>query len=105
MNDVPALALAFIAGALIGAFFFGGLWWTVQQGVTSGMPGLWFLGSLLLRTGFLLVGFYIVSTGHWSRLVACLLGFLIARFGVVRWVTRVPGDRHSPVEDEVSNAP
>ena len=40
----------FVAGALLGAFFFGGLWWTVQKGVTSEQPALWFLGSLLLRT-------------------------------------------------------
>ena len=40
-----------LAGALLGAFFFGGLWWTVQKGVASERPALWFLGSLLLRTG------------------------------------------------------
>ena len=33
MSDIPALALALVAGALLGAFFFGGLWWTVQKGV------------------------------------------------------------------------
>ena len=32
MNDIQALALAFFAGVLLGAVFFGGLWWTVQQG-------------------------------------------------------------------------
>ena len=79
MSDIPALALALLAGALLGVFFFGGLWWTVQKGVTSERPALWFLGSLLLRTGLILAGFYLVSQGHWSRLVACLLGFLIAR--------------------------
>ena len=51
MSDILALALAFLAGALLGVFFFGGLWWTVQKGVTSETPALWFLGSLLLRTG------------------------------------------------------
>ena len=33
MSDILALALALLAGALLGAFFFGGLWWTVQKGV------------------------------------------------------------------------
>jgi len=32
MSDLPALGLAFLAGALLGAVFFGGLWWTVQKG-------------------------------------------------------------------------
>ena len=88
MSDIPALALAFLAGALLGVFFFGGLWWTVQKGMTSERPALWFLGSLLLRTGLILAGFYLVSQDHWSRLVMCLLGFLIARFIVVKRLTR-----------------
>ena len=93
MSDIPVLALAFVAGALLGAFFFGGLWWTVQKGVTSERPALWFLGSLLLRTGVILAGFYFVSQGHWSRLVACLLGFLIARVIVVKWLSTSAGGR------------
>ena len=88
MNDILVLFLALLAGALLGAFFFGGLWWTVQKGVTSRRPELWFLGSLLLRTSMVLAGFYFVAQGHWSRLVACLLGFLIARVIIVNWLTR-----------------
>ena len=51
MSDILAVALALSAGALLGAFFFGGLWWTVQKGVTSERPTLWFFGSLVTRTG------------------------------------------------------
>ena len=94
-----------LAGALLGAFFFGGLWWTVQKGVTSERPALWFLGSLLLRTGMILAGFYFVSQGHWSRLVACLLGFLIARVIVVKRLTRAPAEEQTPLEKETSHAP
>ena len=90
---------------LLGAFFFGGLWWTVQKGVTSEMPALWFLGSLLLRTGVILAGFYFVSQGHWSRLVVCLLGFLIARVIVVKRLTRAPAEEPTPLEEETSIAP
>ena len=68
-----------MAGMLLGAIFFGGLWWTVRKGVSSPRPALWFLGSLLLRTSIALAGFYFVSGGHWERLLACLLGFVIAR--------------------------
>ena len=105
MSDILALALALLAGALLGAFFFGGLWWTVQKGVASERPALWFLGSLLLRTGVILAGFYFVSQGHWSRLVACLLGFLIARVIVVKRLTRAPAEEQTPLEKETSNAP
>ena len=77
MNDFLALPLAFLAGALLGAFFFGGLWWTVQKGVHVGdAGGIWFLGSLLLRTGVILAGFYFVSRDHWTKFLACLLGFV-----------------------------
>jgi F1F0 ATPase subunit 2 len=99
MPDALALALAFLAGGLLGVLFFGGLWWTVQKGVTSETPALWFIGSLLLRTGAILAGFYFVSQGHWSRLVACLLGFLIARVIVVQRLTRAPADEPTQLEE------
>ena len=105
MSDILPLSLAFLAGAMLGVFFFGGLWWTVRKGVTSGTPALWFLGSLLLRTGVILAGFYLVSQGHWSRLVACLLGFLIARVIVVKRLTRAPEEERVPFEKETGVAP
>ena len=105
MSDILPLALALLAGVLLGAFFFGGLWWTVQKGVASERPALWFVGSLLLRTSLILAGFYCVSQGHWSRLVACLLGFLIARIIVVKRLTRAPAEQQSPLEKEAGIAP
>jgi F1F0 ATPase subunit 2 len=105
MNDLLAFALAFVAGASFGAFFFGGLWWTVHKGVASERPALWFLGSLLLRTAVILVGFYLVSQDHWSRLAACLVGFVIARVLVVKRLSRAPVDEQTPLEKETSIAP
>ena len=64
------LALALAAGLLLGAFFFGGLWWTVRKGMSAKRPALWFFGSLLLRMSIALAGFYFVSDGHWDRLLA-----------------------------------
>jgi F1F0 ATPase subunit 2 len=105
MSDIPFLALAFIAGASLGAFLLGGLWWTVQKGVSSESPALWFLGSLLLRTGLVLAGFYFVAQAHWSRLAACLLGFVIARVVVVRRLKRLPAEEPTRLEEETSLAP
>ena len=104
MSDILALALAFVAGAVLGAIFFGGLWWTVQRGMTSENPALWFLGSLLLRTSVILAGFYLVAQNHWSRLGMCLLGFLIARVVIVKRLTREPAEEPTPFEEETSNA-
>ena len=84
MNELLTWILSLLAGALLGAFFFGGLWWTIQKGLTAKNPGLWFLGSILVRTGVTLAGFYFVSGGQWQRMLACLLGFVASRFVVMR---------------------
>ena len=104
MSDSSALALAFFFGALLGAFFFGGLWWTVQKGVTSERPALWFLASLLLRTGLTLAGVHFVAQGHWSRLLMCLLGFLIAHLIVVKRLARAPAKVQTQLDKEASIA-
>jgi F1F0 ATPase subunit 2 len=77
--------LALVTGLALGAMFFGGLWWTVQKGVSSQQPGLWFVGSLLLRTGLTLAGFYFVARGGWHGLLLCSLGFFVARLIVTRY--------------------
>jgi F1F0 ATPase subunit 2 len=35
MNETLTLVLAWVTGILLGAMFFGGLWWTVQKGISS----------------------------------------------------------------------
>lgn len=104
MNEPFNLTLACVAGALLGAFFFGGLWWTIRKGVTSQQPALWIFGSLLLRTSVALVGFYFVASGHWQRLVACLLGFVLARLAVT-WLTRTAAESQNRPAQEASHAP
>jgi len=90
MNEITTLiwVLAVVAGLLLGTMFFVGLWWTVQKAVFSQRPALWLLGSQLLRTSLVLAGFYVVSGSHWQRLLACLLGFVIARFIVIQFTGR-----------------
>lgn len=90
MSEAMIPVSALLAGALLGAMFFGGLWWTVRKGISSARPGLWFAGSLLLRMGLTLAGFYFVSAGQWQRLLLCLAGFLLARFIAGRLVGAPP---------------
>jgi F1F0 ATPase subunit 2 len=104
MNSLLFLALALVSGLLLGALFFGGLWWTVRKGVLSKSPALWFLGSMLLRMGIVLAGFYFVGRGDWQRLVTFLLGFIIARFIVMR-LTRTPIEHPHSTPKEASHAP
>ena len=103
MNEILSLVPALVTGMLLGAMFFGGLWWTVRKGVSSARPALWFFGSLLLRTSMTLVGFYVVSDGHWERLLVCLLGFTIARLIATR-LTRI-AERPTRVTEEAGHAP
>ena len=102
MNEALTLVLAWLAGGVLGAIFFGGLWWTVRKGMSSKQPALWFLGSLLLRMTIALAGFYFTSGGHWERLLVCALGFALAR-PVVTWLTRPAGN--SKTTPEASHAP
>ena len=97
MNESLMLGLAFLAGILLGAIFFGGLWWTIRRGLSSGRPALWFLSSLLMRMSITLAGFYFVSGGHWQRMLLCLLGFVIARFIVIGLTSPpIKEARHAP---------
>ncbi len=84
MNESLMVVVAGAVGVVLGAFFFGGLWWTVRRAVVSPQPMLWFVGSLLLRSGAVLAGFYLIGDGQWQRLLGCVLGFVIARFLVLR---------------------
>lgn len=99
MADAPTLTLSFVAGAALGVTFFGGLWWTVRRGVSSELPGLWFLLSRLLRTGALLMGFYVVSGHRWERMLACLVGFTLARPAVTYLARQSPPGRAQEARD------
>lgn len=103
MNEILNLVAALAAGLLLGAFFFGGLWWTVQKGLSSRRPALWFLGSLLLRTVIAVAGFYFTSSGRWERLLICLLGFFIMRRIIIR-LTRLPEEDPNQLIKEASHA-
>ena len=104
MNEAMTLTLASMAGAALGAIFFGGLWWTIRKACASERPALWFFGSLVLRMGIALAGFYFVSGGEWKRLVLCLLGFIVARLAVI-WLTRTPNETQTHSAKEANHAP
>ncbi|MBA3611420.1 MAG: ATP synthase subunit I [Nitrospirales bacterium] len=103
MNEILSLMPALVAGVLLGAMFFGGLWWTVLKGMASTRPALWFFGSLLLRTSTTMAGFYIISDGHWEKLLICLLGFTVARPIVTR-LTR-SNEKPTRLAEETGHAP
>jgi F1F0 ATPase subunit 2 len=95
MNESLSLVAPLAEGALIGALFFGGLWWTVRKGIASQRPALWFLLSMVVRMSIALLGFYAVGRDHWERWLPCLIGFALARLLV----------QHQSRRLQVSHAP
>jgi F1F0 ATPase subunit 2 len=75
---------AFLAGMVLGGIFFGGLWLTIRHTLSSAALGLWLTGSFMLRTVIVLAGFYVIFAGDAQRLIASLIGFVLARFMVAR---------------------
>jgi F1F0 ATPase subunit 2 len=94
MIDSLELLFALAVGLVLGAIFFAGLWWTVQKFSASPSVALWFLGSMLLRMGLVLVGFYFLLGDSWQKMCAGLCGFIVARFIVMRIVDRVTRKSH-----------
>ena len=83
-EPLPVFAVL-LCGALLGAVFYGGLWWTVRR-IPSRAPGLWLVGSFLVRTVLVLSGFLIVTRGDWRGMLAVLAGFLTGRVAVTRLI-------------------
>tara|TARA_R110002111_G_scaffold2705_5_gene18018 strand:+ start:5958 stop:6281 length:324 start_codon:yes stop_codon:yes gene_type:complete len=93
MNDnlIIQLILSLIAGMLLGAIFFGGLWMTVKNLQKVSWPWLLFLVSALSRTvitlsGFWFIGIWLSPANQWQRMAGCLLGFMIARYLYTRQI-------------------
>jgi len=105
-SDVIALASVFAVGIVLGALFFGGLWWTVRRVLVARLPAAWLIASFVARTALVLAGFNIVAGGQWQRWLVVLAGFVSARVVIARFLpvpdvsaigTLAPGmGRHAP---------
>ncbi|MFY9261570.1 MAG: ATP synthase subunit I [Gallionella sp.] len=87
------LLLVFAVGLLLGSIFFGGLWWTVRRAMTSPHPAIWFLISLIVRSGVVVFGFYAIAGQDWQRWVSCMLGLILARF-IITQKFKLPSPVH-----------
>jgi F1F0 ATPase subunit 2 len=71
-------------GAVLGTFFYGGLWLTLKRLNNTSRPVLLLLGSYLARMALCLPIFYLAVRGsHWQRLLILTAAFLTVRMILV----------------------
>ena len=96
MNTVWII-VSLVTGAVLGTFYFGGLWITVRRLAVTQQPALVTLVSFVVRAVVVLLGFYFVMGGRWERLVACLGGFLLARMLFIRRLRHMEQESSVPI--------
>jgi F1F0 ATPase subunit 2 len=96
VSDAELKFSALVSGLLLGAIFFGGLWWTVRIGMAARSPAAWFSVSLLIRTCLIVGGFYYIAAEGLQAVLLCMCGFLISRAAVNRLVRAASGIAHAP---------
>ncbi|RVT44897.1 ATP synthase subunit I [Rheinheimera sediminis] len=82
------LVVCLMTGVALGILFFGSLWWTTKQMHRFQYPALWFITGFILRTSTVLISINWISDGRWQGLIACCVGFLVARVAVLSFTDR-----------------
>lgn len=74
------LIVSFIAGLVLGVFYFSALWHTVRRLPSTRNQMRLLLTSFVGRMVVVMAGFYLlIGEGHWERLAAAMLGFIMIR--------------------------
>lgn len=97
--DLVALPFAFLAGVAVGLFYFWLLWRTVRRIPHSRHPAVLVLGSFVVRIGIALAAFFLVMHGHWERMAACLLGFLLVRHLMIARIRPTDSNRRQTPDE------
>jgi F1F0 ATPase subunit 2 len=84
MAQINTLVPPLLVGLVLGCWFFYLLWLTVQKGLQSPYPALWFFSGLLLRMFSTIAGFYWIANNDMWRLLACLIGFVLGRLLITK---------------------
>jgi F1F0 ATPase subunit 2 len=99
MTELVGWVLAALGGALLGLFYYAGLWFTLRRLSERAHPGLWVFGSFILRLVVSMAGFYCILGPDHSlpRLGVALLTFIAARVLLIRRLRPVAAaSRHTP---------
>jgi len=79
MNTIIWLTVYLIVGIILGLFYFGGLWFTVQNLNNRPHPFILLIASLFIRMAIVLTGLYLILQQGWIGLVMSLIGFITMR--------------------------
>jgi F1F0 ATPase subunit 2 len=78
-GDFQQVLYCLPAGMVIGCFHFGGLWLTIHW-LTGARPRrVTFAAGFVLRSFITLAAVFMVSSGEWIGMTACLAGIWIMR--------------------------
>ncbi len=80
MISITILLGMLCAGVILGLFYFGGLWLTLDRFSETRRWGLWLGASFLLRSTMVVICFWFLSAGDWQRILALAAGFTLVRF-------------------------
>lgn len=79
MNHYLLLLLMVVAGFSLGMVYFAGLMKTMNWITSRKNWRIMMLLSFLLRAGLLVGAFFLLAGTDWQRIIALVLGFMIAR--------------------------
>ena len=79
LNTLFILILMFMAGLALGALYFISLWETVRRLERTGGGARLLAISFAVRLAIILTVFFFLMNGHWERLAAAMIGFVVIR--------------------------
>lgn len=77
------MIIAFFGGIILGIFFFGGLYWSIQKLEKVRYPALFMTTSVMLRMIIFLIVFYFIFNGSYKNLLVAFIGFIGVRFFMI----------------------
>jgi len=78
-DTIFILAQMFTAGLVLGAFYFISLWYTVHKVMHTENRASLLMISFAVRLAIVLTAFFFLMNGHWERLAAAMIGFIVMR--------------------------
>ena len=90
--NVTLWGLAFLWGAVLGLFYFGGLWLTLKMMHRKERPKRWLAFSYILRVAGALAGFWVVVQKDPGAFLFTFLAFFAVRIILTRVLGREGGE-------------